>query len=112
MRCWDGHNTPDEMHRSSGEGSRDHGGGAEEPGGGAESTERQGHKAWQQVGAGPTMSLCPACPQALAYAPVEQIKVVQVLFVLGGLFSGRWSKDGISHHFLRSSSQCHTTYNK
>lgn len=71
MRCWDGHNTahtPDEMHRSSGEGTRrDHGSvawaGAEDPG-------RQWHKAWQQAGAGPTVSLCPARP------PVKQVKVV------------------------------------
>lgn len=39
---------------------------AQEPGGGVEGPERQGHKAWQQAGAGPTMSLCLACPQALA----------------------------------------------
>lgn len=28
MRCWDGHNTPVEMHQSSGEGRGDHGSGA------------------------------------------------------------------------------------
>lgn len=34
---------------------------AQEPGAAAEGPERQGHKAWQQAGAGPTMPLCPAC---------------------------------------------------
>lgn len=37
---------------------------AQGPGAAAEGPERQGHKAWQQAWAGPTMSLCPACLSA------------------------------------------------
>lgn len=79
MRCWDGHNTPDEMHRSSGEGRKDM---AQEPGVVQRVQRGKGTKHGSRLGRSHVSM--PGCPR-LWPQPHGAMKEVQVLFVLGGL---------------------------
>lgn len=68
---------------------------AQWPGAGAEGPERRGHSAWQQAGAGSTMSLCPAhLPTGSGLGHSGTDKSGPGPFCFGRSFSGRWSKGG------------------
>lgn len=96
VRCWDGHNTPDEMHRSSGEGRRDHDSGAWRWCRGSREARAQSMAAgW---GRSHSVSM-PGLPTGSGLSPSRTDKGSPGPFALGGLSQG----GGVRVGFLTTS---------